>query len=139
MSIALPHETEMWLAAYWAVRLARGDVLALDERWAESAELAVRTGLVEGAGSDARVLEVFEFNRRPHAFPHRVIANADHRLVGAERAFRSLWEARERRSAETITQAEAESAQRAALRLMPGGATPPPARDIDAELAAVGW
>ncbi len=138
MSIALPHETEMWLAAYWAVRLARGDVLALDERWAESAELAVRTGLVEGAGSEARVLEVFEFYRRPHGFPHRVIPNADHRLAGPERAFRSLWESRERRKASEVTEAEAQAAQRTALRLMPGGATPPP-RDIDAELAAVGW
>lgn len=138
MSIALPHETEMWLAAYWAVRLARGDVLALDERWAESAELAVRTGLVEGAGSEAKVLEVFEFYRRPHGFPHRVIPNADHRLAGAERAFRSLWESRERRKASEVTEAEAQAAQRSALRLMPGGATTPP-RDIEAELAAVGW
>lgn len=138
MSIALPHETEMWLAAYWAVRLARGDVLALDERWAESAELAVRTGLVEGAGSEARVLEVFEFYRRPHGFPHRVIPAADHRLAKAERAFRSMWESRERRRADEVTQAEAQAAQRTALRLMPGGAAPPP-RDIEAELAAVGW
>ena len=141
--IAGPHVVEMWMAALWATWVERGQVLAMNERMTESAELAKLMGLVVGHGRDARVLEVFAPARKQHGWQVRVVLPDDPRLVKAERAFRSLWEAREERSVNDVTEWEARAMQREALSLVPGGKVSAPKsvrrEDIDDQLAAVGW
>jgi hypothetical protein len=141
--IAGPHVVEMWMAALWATWVERGDVLAMNERMTESAELAKLMGLIEGRGKDARVIEVYAPARKQHGWQVRVVLRDDPRLVKAERAFRSLWEAREERSVNDVTEWEARAMQREALSLVPGGKVSAPRivrpEDIDDELTAVGW
>ena len=50
--IAGPHVVEMWMAALWATWVERGQVLAMNERMTESAELARLMGLVVGLVTD---------------------------------------------------------------------------------------
>jgi len=140
VSIARPHEVEMWMAALWASWIERGAVLALNERMAESAELAKRMGLIEGAGKECQVLEVY----RMRPWPNR---NRNPRfnetVAKAERAFAALWESREKRRLDGVSDAEAAAMQREALSVIPGGKVSAPRRvvsnDLDEELKAVGW
>lgn len=129
----------MWMAALWAAWIERGAVLALNERMAESAELAKRMGLIEGSGKYAQVIEVY----RMRPWPIRNGDEHDRTIRKAERAFAALWESREKRSLAGVTESEAAAMQREALSVIPGGkgATPRYTRpeDLTSDLEAVGW
>lgn len=103
---ARPHVVAMWRAAIVAAAVRRGEAIVSPEL-EEPVALAMACGLVEGHGREAAVIWAEDAS--------------DERVSRAEAAFRSWWEARERRSAESVTDGEAESLQRAVVAALPGG------------------